>query len=227
MSGDGAAAGADIERYYRFHSRIYDATRWSFLFGRSPLVARLARDLPTPRRILEVGAGTGRNLVALAEAFPQAVITGVDASADMLAIAARHVGSLGSRVELVHRRYDAPLSRPQPFDLVVFSYALSMFNPGWSLAIDYARQDLAAGGCIAVVDFHACASKLFKRWMAANHVRMNGHLLPALASRFDPCYNRVRSVYGGLWSYGTFIGRKSGDRGQKKSPGDPGAEGGG
>ncbi len=27
-----------LERYYRFHSRIYDATRWSFLFGRDKLV---------------------------------------------------------------------------------------------------------------------------------------------------------------------------------------------
>lgn len=209
MSGDGAGASAAIERYYRFHSHIYDATRWSFLFGRRALVARLARHLPAPRRILEVGAGTGRNLVALAEAFPGAAIAGLDASADMLAIAARHVGSPGSRVELVHRRYDAPLSRPQPFDLVVFSYALSMFNPGWSLAIDFARQDLAVGGCIAVVDFHACASKPFKRWMAVNHVCMNGHLLPALATRFYPCHRRVHRAYGGLWSYVTFIGRKS------------------
>jgi S-adenosylmethionine-diacylgycerolhomoserine-N-methlytransferase len=210
MNGDGAAAGAAIERYYRLHSRIYDATRWSFLFGRRALMACLAQHVPAPRRILEVGAGTGRNLVALAEVFPQAAITGVDASADMLAVAARNLGSPASRVELVHRRYDAPLRASQPFDLVVFSYALSMFNPGWSLAIDYARQDLAAGGCIAVVDFHASPSKLFKRWMAANHVRMNGHLLPALATRFDPCYRRVRHAYGGLWSYGTFIGRKSG-----------------
>jgi len=47
--------------------------------------------------------------------------------------------------------------------------------------------------------------------MAVNHVRMNGRLLPALAACFDPCCRRLRSVYGGLWSYGTFIGRKSGD----------------
>ncbi len=25
-----------VEKYYRFHSRIYDATRWSFLFLLAP-----------------------------------------------------------------------------------------------------------------------------------------------------------------------------------------------
>ncbi|MBK9054941.1 MAG: class I SAM-dependent methyltransferase, partial [Chloroflexi bacterium] len=27
-----------MERYYQFHARLYDATRWSFLFGRSTIL---------------------------------------------------------------------------------------------------------------------------------------------------------------------------------------------
>jgi S-adenosylmethionine-diacylgycerolhomoserine-N-methlytransferase len=42
-----------LARYYRFHARIYDATRWSFLFRRTALSAPAA-----PAHILEV-AGTG------------------------------------------------------------------------------------------------------------------------------------------------------------------------
>ena len=40
-----------IERYYRLHSRIYDATRWSFLFGRAAILREVAK-VASPRRIL-------------------------------------------------------------------------------------------------------------------------------------------------------------------------------
>jgi S-adenosylmethionine-diacylgycerolhomoserine-N-methlytransferase len=31
-----------MDRYYRFHAKIYDATRWSFLFGREALIRQVA-----------------------------------------------------------------------------------------------------------------------------------------------------------------------------------------
>jgi ubiquinone/menaquinone biosynthesis C-methylase UbiE len=51
-----------LRGYYRLHSKIYDATRWSFLFGRHRLIELVASH-KTPTRILEVGCGTGTNLV--------------------------------------------------------------------------------------------------------------------------------------------------------------------
>src|SRR5258705_4591589 len=48
-------------RYYRWHAHFYDVTRWAFLFGRTALI-RLAAGQLRPRRILEVGCGTGRIL---------------------------------------------------------------------------------------------------------------------------------------------------------------------
>ncbi len=60
-----------LEKYYRFHSRIYDATRWLFLFGRDRLI-KTAALFTRPRRILEVGCGTGKNLVRLRQTFPGA-----------------------------------------------------------------------------------------------------------------------------------------------------------
>lgn len=199
-------AGTALERYYQFHSRIYDATRWSFLFGREKVLIR-ASCVTNPRRILEVGCGTGRNLPGLRRRFPQAHITGVDLSGQMLAIAAKKVND--DQTTLLRRSYSGPVHEDgKPFDLVLFSYALSMFNPGWEQAIDAAWDDLAEGGCIAVVDFSDSYFTWFRNWMGVNHVRMEGHLWPYLGRKFAPLLDERFAAYGGVWNYGIFIGRK-------------------
>jgi S-adenosylmethionine-diacylgycerolhomoserine-N-methlytransferase len=195
-----------VEKYYRFHSRIYDATRWSFLFGRTAIMKDFAGT--APRNILEVGCGTGRNLVELGRRFPQAEITGVDLSATMLDLARRKTSEFGPRMQLLHQAYTAPLSDPPGYDLVLFSYALSMFNPGYDTAIAAARRDLMPGGQIAVVDFHDSRFGFFERWMGMNHVRMNGQLRPLLQSLFFPTADRLRPAYAGVWRYLLFVGRK-------------------
>jgi S-adenosylmethionine-diacylgycerolhomoserine-N-methlytransferase len=202
-------APSAIERYYRLHSGIYDATRWSFLFGRAAILDDIAATAK-PARILEVGCGTGKNLVALARRFPLATITGVDLSATMLARARRKVTRFGTRVRLLHRAYDAPISDPPGFDLVLFSYALSMFNPGYDTAITAAHRDLAPDGHIAVVDFHDTPLPAFARWMGVNHVRMDGQLRSPLHAQFTPITDRVPRAYGGVWRYAMFVGRKAG-----------------
>src|SRR5262245_31022659 len=99
-----ATIGASVEAYYRFHARIYDLTRWTFLFGRSHILNLLAGTV-APRRILEVGCGTGRNLAELAHRFIDAEVTGLDVSPEMLGRARAKTASFGSRVHLVHRAY--------------------------------------------------------------------------------------------------------------------------
>jgi S-adenosylmethionine-diacylgycerolhomoserine-N-methlytransferase len=196
-----------IESYYRLHARIYDATRWSFLFGRATILDRVAAVQPRPARILEIGCGTGRNLVALARRFPGAQLTGVDISDSMLAIARDKTAALGPRVNLLQRAYGPALDAPGGHDLVLCSYALSMFNPGFDQAIVAARRDLAPGGHFALVDFHATCCPWFSRWMGINHVRMDGQLRPQLAHRFVPIVNELHSAYGGVWQYLLFVGR--------------------
>lgn len=203
----GSGKPGPVEKYYRLHARIYDATRWSFLFGRTAILADIAR-LTKPVRILEVGCGTGKNLAGLCRKFPQAAVTGLDLSAPMLEVARRKTAPFGSRVGLLHRAYDAPLGDLTGYDLVLFSYALSMFNPGFEAAIQAAAADLAPGGCIAVVDFHATRLGFFESWMGVNHVRMNGQLRPLLEAAFQPQLNRIDHAYGGVWQYLTFVGRK-------------------
>ncbi len=197
-----------IKRYYRMHAGIYDLTRWSFLLGREALLRQVAASF-TPARILEVGCGTGKNLVQLGRLLPQARLWGLDLSGDMLAVAEKKLQDLSLRLTLIQAAYDHPVEEKPTFDLVVFSYALSMFNPGWEEALTAAGRDLAVGGAIAVVDFHDSAWPLFKRWMGLNHVRLEGHLLAGLKSRFPSHEAIVRPVYGGVWSYFRFIGRKS------------------
>jgi S-adenosylmethionine-diacylgycerolhomoserine-N-methlytransferase len=195
-----------IERYYRVHAGIYDLTRWSFLWGREALVRRVAHYL-SPARILEVGCGTGKNLQHLGRLFPQAQLWGLDLSADMLAVATKKLQRLVHRLTLIQASYDHPVEAESHFDLVVFSYALSMFNPGWEQALAAASRDLIPGGAVAVVDFHDSGSTAFKHWMGLNHVRLDGHLLPGLKSHFPHHEATIRPAFAGIWSYFLFIGR--------------------
>jgi S-adenosylmethionine-diacylgycerolhomoserine-N-methlytransferase len=198
-------AASTMESYYRFHSRIYDATRWCFLFGRAEIIDRV-RSRPA-RRILEVGCGTGKNLAALRRAFPRAEITGLDISKSMLEVAQKTIDDAG--VCFLHQPYDKPAAEAQLFDLILFSYSLSMINPGWERAIECAHRDLAPGGRIAVVDFRDTPLWMFRRWMAANHVRMENHLLPRLKETYETEYASVHRAFGGMWSYFLFIGRNA------------------
>lgn len=197
----GRAAFANLDGYYRWHAHFYDATRWAFLFGRTALL-RLCAAEQSPRRILEVGCGTGKNLAELARIFPQAEIVGLDLSAEMLGKARQKVVHFGPRVSLLQRVYSHPVSGGDPFDLIVFSYCLTMINPGYADVLRLCEQDLSANGRLAVVDFHDSRFAWFRRWMGLNHVRMDGQILEALqltGFKLQPCL--VRSGYGGLWRW--------------------------
>lgn len=198
-------AQSTIAQYYRFHARIYDLTRWTFLRGRESLV-RLAAAHCQPQDLLEVGCGTGKNLLHLGRLFPEAQLWGLDLSPHMLAQARQKLQSLRQRTAFVQAAYDRPVS-PGRFDLVVFSYALSMFNPGWDEALLTASHDLSPGGAIAVADFHDSPSPRFKSWMGFNHVRLDSHLLPSLRNLFPSGEWSVHPACGGLWSYFLFVGR--------------------
>jgi S-adenosylmethionine-diacylgycerolhomoserine-N-methlytransferase len=198
---------AALEHYYRLHSQIYDATRWSFLFGRAAILREVAA-VASPVRILEVGCGTGKNLVHLCRLFPGARVTGMDLSETMLQIAARKTAPWGGRVELLHEAYGPSFAARDAPDLILFSYALTMFNPGFDEAIATAHRDLAPGGHLAVVDFHDTRFPLFARWMGVNHVRMDGQLRPLLASRVLARIDRLHPAYGGVWRYLMFVGQK-------------------
>jgi S-adenosylmethionine-diacylgycerolhomoserine-N-methlytransferase len=195
-----------LSAYYRWHAGIYDLTRWAFLFGRQSLVHSVSQHMMMPQRILEIGCGTGSNLVALAARFPKAQVIGLDLSRDMLDRARAKVRPYGSRVGLIHRAYDAPVALGPKFDLIVCSYSLSMINPGYDEVLRISRHDLSSRGLIAVADFHSSPFAWFRRWMGVNHVRMEGQVLATLEQHYQPLTCQIRSGYGGLWSYLNYIG---------------------
>lgn len=195
-----------LSQYYRFQSRIYDFTRWSFLFGRNRIIREIPYGQEKQLRILEVGCGTGRNLVALARRFPNAKITGIDLSPDMLRIARKKTAAFGDRINTIEGAFGIDAFE-EAFDLILFSYCLSMVNPGWKTLISDAKLMTRSGGYIAVVDFYNSPLPWFKRHMAGHHVRMEAHLLPEFCRHFKLQKAKVHRAYGGVWRWFHFVGR--------------------
>ncbi|MBR9920996.1 MAG: class I SAM-dependent methyltransferase [Bacteroidetes bacterium] len=199
----------NMQAYYRLQSKIYDLTRWSFLFGRKAIL----RDLPFGRgeafNLLEVGCGTGYNLRNLARRFPNARFTGMDVSSDMIQLAGKRTSRFRDRVALIQEAYSAEANpMTGKLDVVLFSYSLTMINPQWEMLLERAAADLKPGGWIAVVDFHDSPLTWFREHMSNHHVRMEGHLLPVLSKLFAPAKVRLHWAYGGSWRYIRFVGKK-------------------
>jgi S-adenosylmethionine-diacylgycerolhomoserine-N-methlytransferase len=145
-----------MNRMYRWQRHIYDGTRRYYLLGRDQMISNLK---PAPdANILEIGCGTGRNLVLAARLFPQARWFGIDVSTEMLtsAIATVSRRGLSSRIRVAHA--DATAFDPQPlfgvpaFEHVMISYSLSMI-PNWTGVLEAAIGRLKPGGRLHVVDF--------------------------------------------------------------------------
>lgn len=194
-----------IDRYYRFHSLIYDATRWSFLFGRDKLLEMIP-DLPSSPRILEVGCGTGHNIKQLQKHYPKAKIAGIDLSQHMLKRANSKLEDSNS-IHLHNRRYGLDGPNFDSFDLILCSYSLTMCGDGLESIFNQISADLKPSGYIAIVDFHHSPYRWFRRWMSKNHVNLSRKILAKLKHRYQPVKREVNDAYLGLWSYFLFIGQ--------------------
>lgn len=165
-----------VQRFYRFHAGIYDATRWMILHGRRQAIRRLA--LRPDSRVLEIGCGTGLNFPYLLEHLDprRGRIVGLDFSPDMLRRAQRRVAAAGwPHVELVHADA-AQLSLPEHFDAILLAYSLSMI-PDFQAALERACAHLEADGRLVVLDFgtfHGWGplGALARAWLRANHVHV-------------------------------------------------------
>ena len=181
-SGDiGAQSSWPIEstrrmnRMYRRQRHIYDGTRRYYLLGRDQMISALRPDAAAS--ILEIGCGTGRNLVQAARLYPDARFFGVDVSTEMLttAISAISRASLSGRIRIAHG--DAAVFDPMRlfgasrFDRVMISYTLSMISD-WRGVLRAAVSHLKPGGRLHVVDFGGqeflppIARTLLRRWLA-------------------------------------------------------------
>ncbi len=200
-----------LKRYYRWHAPIYDATRWAFLFGRTRLIQLLSKSSvgAMPKQILDLGCGTGKNLCALAQAFPGAQITGVDLSAEMLAQAGRNLVQKlepAARARISLRNTDIAHMPGLQYDLIVCSYMLSMTGNQLSDTLQKLRKLLTPTGRLAIVDFDCTRAAWFARWMGVNHVRMDGSLA-TLLQKFSHVERHEQHSGLGLWRWMIWIGR--------------------
>lgn len=195
-----------MQRYYQFQSRIYDLTRWAFLFGRSTILKALPYEQEEEDLvIMEVGCGTGKNLLRLANLYPNASLIGIDVSRDMLKRCEKKLAAEEERLTLLEGYYGKIPIVQRP-DVILFSYCLTMVNPAWDMLIREAANDLKPGGHILVVDFHNSPVAAFKRHMSHHHVRMDGQLLPLLQELFVTNLVDIKQAYGGIWRYLLFSG---------------------
>lgn len=141
---------------YRRNRHIYDLTRRYYLLGRDELIRQLC-----PGRtdsVLEIGCGTGRNLIVAAQTHPGARFYGIDVSTEMLTTAIQNIARAGlsTRIRVAHA--DATAFDPgmlfgrEKFERMFLSYSLSMI-PDWRAALDFAITRLAPGGDLRIVDF--------------------------------------------------------------------------
>jgi S-adenosylmethionine-diacylgycerolhomoserine-N-methlytransferase len=184
-------AAALMDQMYRRQRHIYDASRKFYLLGRDEALGRLHPD--RGGKALEIGCGTGRNLIKLAQAYPRVQLFGVDVSREMLTTAAASTARAGLASRISFAQADATAFDPQRlfgcanFDRVMISYALSMI-PLWREALGHALDVVAPGGSLHVVDFGDCAGlpRPFKaglrRWLAAFDVTPRDNFCASLTA---------------------------------------------
>ena len=153
---DTESAAGHMDAIYRTQRHIYDLTRKYYLLGRDRLIAEL--DPPAGGTVLELGCGTGRNMILAARQYPGAMFHGIDISEEMLITARTNVVKAGLADRIVLAQGDASKVDPATafgiaaFDRVFVSYALSMIPP-WRETARHALALTKPGGSLHVVDF--------------------------------------------------------------------------
>lgn len=193
---------ARLDRFYRFHARVYDWTRPFLLFGRAE-AARAVGGGPGDL-VLDVGCGTGVNLARLLACGAEVI--GIESSEAMRERAEARVRGF-SRDAAGRARLD-----PRPFGThddytgkaggILFSYSLSMIPP-FGEVLARARADLRPGGRLVAVDFLDARGPVAVG-LRASHVFLGGERLAELARRFPSHRVSVRDRL--FWRYYVFRG---------------------
>ena len=185
-----------MNRIYRRQRHIYDFTRKYFLLGRDRMIAEMAAH--EGACVLEIGCGTGRNLIVAAQKYPGIRCFGVDLSTEMLNSANRSISraGLGARIQVAHAdatRFDPEsLFGTAQFDRIFISYSLSMI-PQWEGVVSAAISHLAPNGELRIIDFGGqerlptAFRRLLWRWLRTFHVAPRDDLEEILKARAAAC----------------------------------------
>lgn len=198
-----------MDRVYRHQRHFYDATRKYYLLGRDPMISGLA--VPDGGAVLEIGCGTGRNLILAGKRYPTAQLFGIDISTEMLTTAASsvHKAGLEDRTRLAVAdavSFDPKETFQRPsFDRIYISYAVSMID-GWRDVVESAVRCLKPGGELHIVDFGDLGdhprwtrSALYT-WLRWYHVTPRNDLFEVAQQIADghACSAAPRSLHGGF-----------------------------
>lgn len=209
MTYDARAAGEAMDGIYRYQRHIYDATRRYFLFGRDEALMRLAP--PRHGKAVEIGCGTGRNLVHACRLYPDVQFFGLDVSGEMLATAGRSLQSRGLGAQARLALADGTsFSLPELFgfehaDRILVSYVLSMIAD-WPQVVDRATAVLAPAGELHIVDFGrmdaipAPLRKGLRAWLAHFGVTPREQLR-TVGERAAARHGRQLRFYEGRYGY--------------------------
>ncbi len=152
-----AGQKAAMDRMYRLTRHVYDATRKPYLLGRDRMIDAL--NVPPRGTVLEMGCGTGRNLIAAGRRYPDTRLYGFDISSEMLKTARHNIEGSGLGIHLAEGdacTFDSEVTfGVARFDRVYFSYTLSMI-PDWTAALAHGLTLVKDGGRLSVVDFGFC-----------------------------------------------------------------------
>lgn len=180
-----------MDRMYGLQRHFYDFTRKYYLLGRDQLLREM--NVKPGETVLEVGCGTGRNLIILAKRHPDARFFGLDASAAMLESADAKIDSARiQNITLANELADTfyyvnTFEMMDRFDKIFFSYSISMI-PTWRESIDNALNNLKPGGELWIVDFYdqkdlsRTFRKMLQNWLKAFHVQFWSDLIPYLGT---------------------------------------------
>jgi S-adenosylmethionine-diacylgycerolhomoserine-N-methlytransferase len=164
-----------VQRFYSRHARVYDLTRWTFLYGRRRAIELLA--LRPDSSVLEIGCGTGLNFRPILARLDPAKgrLVGLDFSEHMLRRAAKRVAAAGYKNVTLIQADAERLWLAERFDAILFAYSLSMI-PGWEAVLDQAHEHLKPGGRLVIVDFGGFErwgplGRFIRRWLELNHVQ--------------------------------------------------------
>lgn len=161
-----------LNRYYRWSKPIYDLTRKYYLLGRDTVLDQLVAERWIG--LVEIGPGTGRNLLKLQARRPDARLGGVEACDEMLEMASSRLPD-ARFVQGFAEATDYADLLDVPVDRVLFSYSLSMIQDRGA-ALDRALRELAPGGEVVVVDFADLGGlpgplgRALQAWLKAFHV---------------------------------------------------------
>ncbi|ESY75896.1 class I SAM-dependent methyltransferase [Mesorhizobium sp. M0051] len=209
-----------MDGVYRWQRHIYDLTRKYYLLGRDRLIAEL--DVPAGGNVLELGCGTGRNIILAARRYPEARFFGLDISAEMLETAGAAMTREGLSGRVVLARGDATdfdaeaLFGVERFDRIFVSYSLSMI-PDWEKTVPTALAALSPNGSLHVVDFGQQEGlprwfrALLRGWLRKFHVAPRESLREVLESesRRTGASFRFRTLYRG-YAWLAVIGQPKG-----------------